>query len=89
MTMLEEGRAVYGVTRDGAFVCGDCITRRTVYCYPTSSNAYLAAKDGATAQYIARSLLLEVNRMGTDRDEGRGAEYDAANWQILGSDQIL
>lgn len=85
----ERRRVVYGTTKDGAFVVGDCVTRRTVYAYPTSSTAYLAGKDSDTALHIALSLVHEVNRMGTDRDQGRGAEYDARNWELLGSDQIL
>lgn len=66
---------------DGGFVAGDSQTGRTVYAYPTSNNARHAQH---IPEYVAQAMLLDTNRMATDRDTSPICrEYDARNWALL------
>lgn len=62
---------------DGAFICGDTVTRMTSYAYPTSANAQQARK---APQAIAEDMLRGQTRHAGWTHE---ADYDARNWRRL------
>lgn len=62
---------------DGGFVCGDDVSGKTSYAYPTSTHATLAKR---VPFRVADAMLANETRYGMAHE----ADYDARNWQLLG-----